>query len=331
MERHRRNQYTDNKNTDPIPAFSPCKMNQALVVQGTTASSSSITGSIIAAGGLGVAAKVYTGDALTVEAGGANVVNAHLNNAAFDVRSTHATFAGSTVALKTTRAKNAAFKFLTATADSTLLFDIEGTGKTTIYEGGLHVVSGGATVQASVSRRWTLFEAKDSCALERLSCAEKGAANWHARFAVVSFPSFSSSCSALPCSPFGESLLLSSYSPLSPLPSPSPLFSARSCSLCASVLSSFFHASSLFSSQPTKPGPHHRRWWRDDPEWRSPCTSRRRYCGSRRCHRNRRRGIGHKLGGKRSGVLCLCELGVFRSHGCELFLFCTIPRFNIPL
>ena len=118
---------------------------------GTTASSDSITGSLVAAGGLGVAGKVYSGDALTVQSGGANIINEHLNVASLDVRSTHATFAGNTLALKTTRAKNSAFKFLTATADSTLLFVVDGTGKTTIYEGGLHVVSGGATVQASVS------------------------------------------------------------------------------------------------------------------------------------------------------------------------------------
>ena len=128
-----------------------CSTCQSLVVQGTSAASDSITGSIITAGGLGVAGKVYSGDALTVQDGGGNVVNSHLSSTALDLRSTHATFAGSTLALKTTRAKSAAFKFLSATADATLLFDIEGTGKTTIYEGGLNVVAGGATIQSSVS------------------------------------------------------------------------------------------------------------------------------------------------------------------------------------
>ncbi|KAG6964096.1 hypothetical protein JG687_00006178 [Phytophthora cactorum] len=64
-----------------------------------------------------------------------------------DIANTHTTFTGTALKVRTTRASNNAFKLLEAmTGGTTTVVEIRGDGLTTIYTGGLYVVTGGGRI-----------------------------------------------------------------------------------------------------------------------------------------------------------------------------------------
>ncbi|RAW28368.1 hypothetical protein PC110_g15242, partial [Phytophthora cactorum] len=66
---------------------------------------------------------------------------------AADIANTHTTFTGTALKVRTTRASNNAFKLLEAmTGGTTTVVEIRGDGLTTIYTGGLYVVTGGGRI-----------------------------------------------------------------------------------------------------------------------------------------------------------------------------------------
>ncbi|KAL7686111.1 putative EGF-like domain-containing protein [Plasmopara halstedii] len=90
--------------------------------------------------------KIQHGD-LELSTGSLTIATSAQSATAADVANTHATFAGTTLKIRTTRSSNSAYKLLEAmTGDSNPVVEIRGDGLTTIYTGGLKVVSGGGTI-----------------------------------------------------------------------------------------------------------------------------------------------------------------------------------------
>ncbi|KAF4138438.1 EGF-like domain [Phytophthora infestans] len=84
---------------------------------------------------------------LQLSTGSLTITTIAQTSTAADIANTHATFTGTALKIRTSRASSNAFKLLEAmTGDITTVVEIRGDGLTTIYTGGLYVVTGGGTI-----------------------------------------------------------------------------------------------------------------------------------------------------------------------------------------
>ncbi|GMF30434.1 unnamed protein product [Phytophthora lilii] len=90
--------------------------------------------------------KLLNGD-LELSTGTLTITTIAQTSTAADIASTHTTFTGTTLKVRASRPSSSSFKLLEAmSGGSTTVVEIRGDGLTTIYTGGLYVVTGGGTI-----------------------------------------------------------------------------------------------------------------------------------------------------------------------------------------